>query len=135
MSSSRPVKLTGWKERKLIFFGLSRANSMMRPTCSLLMPLTMVVTGTMSTPASCRLWMAWSFTSNALPTLRCGLDALPIPSHWGVGVAETSLSGCLGELLRLGELDAVGRGLNGGVTNFAGIRDRVEEVWAECGLA
>jgi hypothetical protein len=66
----------------LIFFGLSSANWMMRPTCSLLMPLTMVVTGTMSTPASYRLWMAWSFTSNALPTLRCELAALPMPSNW-----------------------------------------------------
>jgi len=26
ISSSRPVKLTGWKLRKLIFFGLSSAN-------------------------------------------------------------------------------------------------------------
>jgi len=38
--------------------------------------------GTMSTPASWRLWMAWSFTSNALPTLRCELAALPMPSNW-----------------------------------------------------
>ena len=42
----------GLELRKLIFFGLSRANWMMRPTCSLLMPLMMVVTGTISTPAS-----------------------------------------------------------------------------------
>ena len=54
---------------------------MMRPTCSLLMPLMMVVTGTMSTPASCRLSMACSFTSNRLPTLRCELAALPMPSN------------------------------------------------------
>ena len=81
MSSSRPVNETGWKLRKLIFFGLSSANSMMRPTCSLLMPLMMVVTGTMSTPASCRLLMACSFTSKRLPTLRCELAALPMPSN------------------------------------------------------
>src|SRR2546422_851175 len=51
MASSRPVKETGWKERKPIFLGLSSANWMMRPTCSLLMPLTMVTTGTISTTA------------------------------------------------------------------------------------
>ena len=50
-SSSRPVNDTGWNDRKLIFFGLSSANWMMRPTCSLLTPLTIVTTGTMSTPA------------------------------------------------------------------------------------
>jgi hypothetical protein len=45
------VNDTGWNDRKLIFFGLSSANSMTRPTCSLFTPLTIVMTGTMSTPA------------------------------------------------------------------------------------
>ena len=79
--SSRPVNDTGWNERKLIFFGLSSANSMMRPTCSLLTPLTIVTTGTMSTPALCRFSIARSLTSNRLPTRRCALAALPMPSN------------------------------------------------------
>ena len=49
-SSSRPVNDTGWNDRKLILRGLSSANWMIRPTCSLLTPLTIVTTGTMSTP-------------------------------------------------------------------------------------
>ncbi len=52
-----------------------------------------------------------------------------------VGVAETGFSGGLGELLGLGELDAVGRGLHGVVTDLAGVGDGVEEVGAERGLA
>jgi len=52
-----------------------------------------------------------------------------------VGVAQTGLSGSLGELLGLRELDAVGRGLHGVVTDLAGVGDGVEEVGAERGLA
>ena len=52
-----------------------------------------------------------------------------------VGVAETGFSGGLGELLGLGELDAVGRGLHGVVTDLAGVGDGVEEVGGERGLA
>ncbi len=52
-----------------------------------------------------------------------------------VGVAETGFSGGLGELLGLGELDAVGRGLDGGVADLAGVGDGVEEVGRERGLA
>src|ERR1022692_2816651 len=47
-ASSRPVKETGWNERNGMRLGLSRANWMTRPTCSLLMPLISVMTGTMS---------------------------------------------------------------------------------------
>ena len=54
---------------------------MMRPTCSLLMPLMMVITGMMSTPLAYRFSMARSLTSNRLPTLRCSLAALPMPSN------------------------------------------------------
>ena len=54
---------------------------MMRPTCSLLTPLTIVVTGTMSTPAFHRFSIARSLTSNRLPTRRCELAALPMPSN------------------------------------------------------
>ena len=54
----------------------------MLPTCSLLMPFTMVTTGTMSTPDLYRFSIARSFTSNRLPILRWALAALPIPSNW-----------------------------------------------------
>src|SRR6266566_4966822 len=52
-----------------------------------------------------------------------------------VGVAETGFSSGLGELLGLGELDAVGGGLDGGVTDLAGVGYGVEEVGREGGLA
>ncbi len=52
-----------------------------------------------------------------------------------VGVAQTGLSGGLGELLGLRELDAVGCGLHGVVTDLAGVGDGVEEVGRERGLA
>ena len=52
-----------------------------------------------------------------------------------IGVAEAGLSSGLGELLGLGELDAVGCGLYGVVTNLAGVGDGVEEVRRERGLA
>ncbi len=70
ISSSRPVKDTGWNEINEIFLGLSTANWMIGPTWSLLIPFTSVVTRTMSTPASCRLLIARSFTSNRFPILR-----------------------------------------------------------------
>ena len=43
--------------------------------------LTIVITGTMSTPALCRLVIAFSFTSNRLPTRRWLLASLPTPSN------------------------------------------------------
>ena len=80
-SSSRPVNETGWNERNEIFFGLSSANWITAPTCSLFTPLMIVMTGTMSTPFECRFSIARSFTSNRLPTARCELAALPMPSN------------------------------------------------------
>jgi len=61
----------------------------------------------------------------------CVADAVELE----VSVTKTGFSGGLGELLRLGELDTVGRGLNGGVTNLAGVGDGVEEVRGQRGLA
>ncbi len=52
-----------------------------------------------------------------------------------VRVAQAGLSRGLGELLRLGELDAVGGGLNAGVADLARVGDGVEEVGRERGLA
>ena len=51
------------------------------PTCSLLTPLMIVMTGTISTPFECRFSIARSFTSNRLPMARCELAALPTPSN------------------------------------------------------
>ncbi len=81
MASSRPVKETGWKLRNGIFLGLSRAKRTTAPTCSLLMPLMIVITGTISTPAFQRFSMARILTSNRLPTARCELASLPMPSN------------------------------------------------------
>jgi hypothetical protein len=64
-----------------ILSGLSSANCTTRPTCSLLMPLTTVVTSTISTPLECRFSMARSFTSNRFPTLRWEFAGLPMPSN------------------------------------------------------
>ena len=64
-----------------IFFGLSIANRMIGPTWSLLTLLTSVVTSTISTPASCRLSIALSFTSNRLPIWRWLFASLPMPSN------------------------------------------------------
>ena len=125
----------GLEGEEVDLLGLSRANSMMRPTCSLLMPLMMQVTGTMSTPASWRLWMAWSLTSNALPDLAVGVGRVADAVELEVGVAEAGLGGGFGELLGFGELDAVGGCLDGGVADLAGVGDGVEEVRGEGGLA
>src|SRR2546425_4496026 len=58
MSSSRPVKDTGWNDTVLILSMLSMANRMIDPTCWSLIVLTMVVTRVMSMPALCRFSMA-----------------------------------------------------------------------------
>ena len=81
MASSRPVNETGWKLRNGIFLGLSSAKRTTAPTCSLFTPLISVITGTMSTPALYRFSIARSFTSNRLPTARCELASLPMPSN------------------------------------------------------
>src|SRR6266849_1602442 len=52
-----------------------------------------------------------------------------------VGGAHAGFKGLLGELLALGEFDAVGGGLHAVVANLAGISDRFEEVRAHGGLA
>ncbi len=45
-----------------------------------------------------------------------------------VGVAHACFKGLLAEFLALGELDAVGGGLDAVVADLAGVRDGVEEV-------
>ena len=52
-----------------------------------------------------------------------------------VGVTQTSFRGCLGEFLGLGELDSIGCGLDGRVTNLAGVGYGVKEVWRQRRLA
>ncbi len=52
-----------------------------------------------------------------------------------VRVAQTRFGGSLREFLGLGELDAVGCGLHGGVTNLARVSNCVEEVGAQRGFA
>ena len=67
--------------RKGIFLGLSSANCTIDPTCSLLMPLTIVMTGTISTPASCRFSMALQLHIEQIADLAMRVGALPMPSN------------------------------------------------------
>ena len=52
-----------------------------------------------------------------------------------VGVAHAGFDCLLAELKALGELDAIGRGLYGVVSDFARVTDCVEEVGRQGGLA
>src|SRR5271169_4265342 len=52
-----------------------------------------------------------------------------------VRIAHASFDCLLTEFKTLRELDSVGRGLHGVVSDFAGVADRVKEVWAQRGLA
>ena len=54
---------------------------MMRPTCSLLMPLMMGNHGHDFATSLVQVFDGWSLTSNSLPTARCELAALPMPSN------------------------------------------------------
>ena len=108
---------------------------MIRPTCSLLMPLMIVITGTMSTPFECRFSIARSFTSNKFPTARCEFAALPIPSNCRYAYRNPASAGFLTELRTLRELDAVRRRLNAVVADLARIPNRIQEIRGKSGLA
>ena len=82
MSSSRPVKDTGWNEIALILSMFSAAKRMIGTTSSLLIVFTIVVTSVTSMPALFRFSIARSLTSKRLPTLRCELASLVVPSNW-----------------------------------------------------
>ncbi len=118
IASSRPVNETGWKLRNEMIFGLSSAKRITAPTCSLLMPLMIVMTGTISTPALCRLWIAFSFTSNRLPTSTVRIGFVADTVELQIRVTQTGFGGLLAELGALRELDAVGRGLNAVVADL-----------------
>src|ERR1700757_3141616 len=135
MSSSRPVKETGWKLTKEIFFGFSIANFTTEPTWSLFTLLTMVTTRTISMPASCMFSMARSFTSKKLPSRPMSVRLIPDAIKRQVGVAHPRLEGLLGKFLAFGEFDAVGGGLHAVVANLARVSDRVQEVRAHRRLA
>src|SRR5664280_901300 len=81
ISSSRPVKETGWKETALILSMFRIANRMMSPTWSLLTVFTIVVTSVTSMPAAWRLSSARSLTSYRLPTPRWAFGSFPTPSN------------------------------------------------------
>ncbi len=61
----------------------------------------------------------------------CVADAVELQ----VGVAHAGFDSLLAEFKALGELDAVGRGLHGVVSDFAGVAHCVEEVGRQRGLA
>ncbi len=108
---------------------------MMRPTCSLLMPLTMVVTGNDVDAGLVQIVDSLELHVERVADLAVRVGCVADTVELQVSVAQASLSGGLGELLGLRELDAVGCGLHGVVTNLAGVGDGVEEVGAQRGLA
>ena len=101
---------------------------MMRPTCSLLTPLTIVTTGTMSTPLFQQvldgLQLDVEQVADAAVRVRGVADAVELQ----IRVAQAGFGRRLRELRALGELDAVGRRLHAVVADFARVADRVEEV-------
>jgi hypothetical protein len=82
MSSSRPVKETGWKAGPPTLSWFSMQKSTIGPTVPLLSPFTMVTTGVILMPAACRLSIAIFLTSKRLAMWRCELASLVTPSNW-----------------------------------------------------
>ena len=135
ISSSRPVNDTGWNERNEIFFGLSSANWMMRPTCSLFTPLTIVVTGTMSTPARPEVLDRAQLDVEQVADQAVRVGRVADAVELQVRVAQARFGRRLREIRALGELDAVGRRLHAVVADLARVAHRVEEVRRERRLA
>ncbi len=94
MSSSRPVKETGWNATAVTLSMFSIPKRMMSPTWSLLMPLMIVTTSVTSTPCLWRFWIARSLTSYRLPTFRCWLFSFPTPSNWRYAKRSPASAAC-----------------------------------------
>jgi len=107
----------------------------MRPTCSLLMPLTMVMTGTISTPLAYRFLDGPQLHVEQVADFAVLVGGVADAVELQVGVAQAGLGGFAAELGALGELDAVGGRLHRGVAHFARVADGVQEVGRERRLA
>ncbi len=105
---------------------------MMRPTCSLLViPFTIVTTGTISTPALCQIFDRFQFHIEQVADLamRVGRVADAI-GQLQVRVAHASLQlTCWQGSETLRELDSICRGLHGVVSNFAGVAHGIQKIW------
>ena len=109
-------------------FGLSSANSMTRPTCSLLTPLTIVMTGTISTPALIQVLDRAQLDVEQIADAAVRVGRVADAVELQIRVAQAGFGCGLRELRALGELDAVGRRLHAVVANLARVADRVQEV-------
>ena len=118
-----------------IFFGLSRTKSTMRPTCWLLTPLMIVLTGTMSTPAACRFSMARSFTSKRFGDVPMLVGGVPHAVELQVDVTQPGPGRLAAEFGILGELDAVRGRLYALEAQLRRVRDGPQEVLRERRLA
>ena len=85
---------------------------MMRPTCSLFTPLTIVVTGTMSTPALPEVLDRAQLDVEQVADEPVRVGRVADAVELQVRVAQTRFGRRPGEVRALGELDAVGRRLH-----------------------
>ena len=93
MSSSRPVKLTGWNETTVTLSALSIANSTIGPTWSLLTPLTTVTPGTTSMPAAARFSIARQLDVEQVADLAVAVGRVADAVELQVGDAQAGLLG------------------------------------------
>ncbi len=135
MSSSRPVKLTGWKLRKLIFFGVVERKL---DDAANLFVVDAVDDGGNGNDFDAglvkivnRLQLDVEQVANLAVGIGCVADAIELE----IGVAQAGFGCCAAKLFALGEFNSVRRGLHAVVANLARVSDGVEEVRRECGLA
>src|SRR5262249_16722842 len=133
MSSSRPVKETGWKETVLILSTFWIAKFRVSPTWSLFEPFAIVVSSLVSMAWGC--WVeaveggVCDVEEGAELAMLVGLvaDAVELQVH----EAQARLGGLPGEFVVLGEADAVGRALDREVPDLLRVTDRRQEVRRE----
>ena len=127
-SSSRPVKLTGWKREEVDLLRVvereldDAANLLVVDAVDDAGHGNDVHAGLMQVVDGLQLYI------ERVADLAVRVSSVADAVELQVGVAETGFRSGLREFLRLGKLDAVGRGLHGGVTDLAGVGDGVEEV-------
>ena len=135
-ASSRPVNETGWNGRNGMGLGLSSANWMTRPTCSLLMPLIRVITGTIS--------HTLAYTGSRWPAASRRTGCRPCGAGWrrcrcrrtgDTRSAAPASTACWRTSKLLREFDAVGCGLHAVVSNLAGVANSVKEVRRKRGFS
>jgi hypothetical protein len=110
-ASSRPVKLTGWKLRKLIFLGLSSANWMMWPDLLVVDAVDDGRHGDDVDTGFVQVVDGLELHVEQVADFAVRVGSVADAVELQVGVTQTRFSSCAAKLFRLRELDAVGRGL------------------------